>query len=280
MRIRLLTVAILSLIFLSSTHAGATGSHGGHDGNGAKNVNKTTISKKNHNSNVNNSINNKTNNNANANTSRSDSRASARASADANAESGSGGDGGASDVSVDGGDEAPASSAAAVYVTTSDDTCMGSSSGGGQAESFGFSVGSTWTDSNCIMLKNARELKAQGHHKAAKARLCMDEDNAIAFELAGEPCPRALASTQAAIAKLRAADPSYVAAGEPVMQLAMLGDGAGVASAVADGGSGEAPRPGVLLAMVQSAVQHVAAAITPSMPSDDFSDPDLLYGIE
>ncbi|MPY72704.1 MAG: hypothetical protein GEU87_00445 [Alphaproteobacteria bacterium] len=271
----MLAAAISSLILLGSTHAGATGPHGGHDGNGAKNGNKTTILTKNHNSNANNSTNNKINNNANANTSRSDSRASA----DANAESGSsGGDGGSSDVSVDGGDEAPASSAAAVYVTTSDDTCMGSSSGGGQAESFGFSVGSTWTDSNCIMLKNARELKAQGHHKAAKARLCMDEDNAMAFELAGEPCPRALASTQAAIAKLRAADPSYVAAGEPAMQLAMLGGGVG--GAVADGGSGDTPRLGVLLAMVQSAVQHVAAAITPSAPSDDFSDPDLLYGIE
>lgn len=274
MRIRLLAAAISSLILLGSTHAGATGSHGGNDANGAKNVNKKTILNENYNSNSNN-INNKTNNNSSANTNRSD----GRASADAIAESGSGG-GGASDVSVDGGDEAPASSAAAVYVTTSDDTCMGSSSGGGQAESFGLSVGAAWTDSNCIMLKNARELHAQGHHKAAKARLCMDEDNAMAFELAGEPCPRALASTQAAIAKLRAADPSYVAAGESAMQLAMLGDGAGGVGAVADGGSDGVPRLGVLLAMVQSAVQHVAAAITPSAPTDDFSDPDLLYGIE
>lgn len=285
MRANLLAAVVASLILLSAAHTGATGSHGGHHGSGENNVDKTTISNKNHDNNSNNNVNNlsNNNNNASANTSRSNSKASARASADANAASGSG-DGGSSEVSVDGDDESPASSAAAVYITTSDDTCMGSSSGGGQAESFGFSVGAAWTDSNCIMLKNARELKAQGHHKAAKARLCMDEDNAMAFELAGEPCPRALPSTQAAIAKLRAADPSYVAAGEPAAQLAMLGDGHGVAGAVADavsgGGGDDAPQLGDLLAMVQSAVQHAAAALSAAAADDA---PDLyedLYGIE
>lgn len=283
MRANLLAAVAASLILLSAAHTGATGTHGGYHGSGGNSVNKTTISNKNHDNNSNNNINNRSNsnNNASANTSRSDSEASAHASADANAASGSGGsDGGSSEVSVDGDDESPASSAAAVYVTTSDDTCMGSSSGGGQGESFGFSVGAAWTDSNCIMLKNARELKAQGHHKAAKARLCMDEDNAMAFELAGEPCPRVLPSTQTALAKLRAADPSYVAAGEPAAQLAMLGDGHGVASAVADGGGDDSPQLGDLLAMVQSAVQHAAAALSAAAAD---GPPDLyeeLYGIE
>ncbi len=67
---------------------------------------------------------------------------------------------------------------------------------------FGFSVGTTWTDKNCVMLKNSREMKNQGHDKAAMARLCMDEDNAIAFELAGTPCPRKLKSTQNAVATI------------------------------------------------------------------------------
>ena len=80
---------------------------------------------------------------------------------------------------------------------------------------FGFSIGSTWTDSNCIMLKNSRELKMQGHNKAAKARLCMDSDNAMAFELAGEPCPRALKSTQAAIATLGEWKADYAATTAP-----------------------------------------------------------------
>ena len=89
---------------------------------------------------------------------------------------------------------------------------MGSSGLGVQGMQFGFSVGSTWTDSNCIMLKNSRELKMQGHNKAAKARLCMDDDNAMAFELAGNPCPRALKSTQNAIATLNTWKADYAAA--------------------------------------------------------------------
>lgn len=116
-------------------------------------------------------------------------------------EGGNGGGGGNSNVNVEG-DDVAASSAAPVALTTSNDTCMGSTGLGVQGMQFGFSVGSTWTDSNCIMLKNSRELKMQGHDKAAKARLCMDDDNAMAFELAGEPCPRALKSTQNAIATL------------------------------------------------------------------------------
>jgi hypothetical protein len=169
-----------------------------------------------------------------------------------------GGEGSSVSVAADGG-EAAASGAAGVYVTTSDDTCMGSSGVGGQGNTFGFSVGSTWTDSNCIMLKNARELQAQGHHKAARARLCMDEDNAMAFELAGQPCPRQLASTQAVLAELRAIDPDYVAAAEPTLQLAALGNAGRDAA-----GATEGPRGGTLLAMAQSFVQNVAGAFASS----------------
>lgn len=159
---------------------------------------------------TNNNTNTNTNNNNNTNTNNNNSSAAASASASSNSSS-SGGDGGSSNVSV-GGDEAAASGAAPVYLTTSNDTCMGSSGIGGQGMTFGFSLGTTWTDSNCIMLKNARELKVQGHEKAAKARLCMDEDNAMAFELAGEPCPRALQTSQAAQAKMREYDAAYAAA--------------------------------------------------------------------
>jgi hypothetical protein len=160
------------------------------------------------NNNNNNNTNNNTTNNNNTNTNNNNSSASAAASASSTS---GGGDGGSSNVSV-GGDEAAASGAAPVYLTTSNDTCMGSSGIGGQGMTFGFSLGTTWTDSNCIMLKNARELKVQGHEKAAKARLCMDEDNAMAFELAGEPCPRALQTSQAALEKVREHNATYAAA--------------------------------------------------------------------
>jgi hypothetical protein len=109
-------------------------------------------------------------------------------------------------------------------------------------------------------------------------RLCMDEDNATAFELAGEPCPRALASTQAAIANLRASDMDSAAA-QPAVQLAALGPVGGFAapsSGSADG-SGET---GTFLTMVQSVALHVAAAFTPSSPSEHFANPYPMDGIE
>ena len=171
--------------------------------NNVTNNNNNTIANTNTNTNTNN--NNNTNNNPNTNTNTNNNTNNN----DSNASSNSSGN--STSVSV-GGDEAAASGAAPVYLTSSNDTCMGSSGIGGQGMSFGFSLGTTWTDSNCIMLKNARELKSQGHEKAAKARLCMDDDNAMAFELAGEPCPRALQSSQAAVAKIRDYNPDYMTA--------------------------------------------------------------------
>jgi len=289
------------LILLGATNVGATGSHGGPGGDDAGNVdggvNKVSVSIKNlafssngtvqadssanKNTTKNESGNHSKNASSNSNTNgdRSGSRAStgASANAEANADS-SGGDGGSASVSAEH-DEAPAAGAAAVYITTSDDTCMGSSGAGGQGNVFGFSIGSTWTDSNCIMLKNARELKAQGHPKAAKARLCMDEDNAMAFELAGEPCPRQLASTQAALAKIRASDPGSFAAAHPAVQLAALGDAGDRAAATAATGD-ETPQITDLLAMVQSVVHHVAAAFSEETSTDFFAKPYPTDGIE
>ena len=286
MKLRLLAAAAAALIMLGSGHAGATGSQGSHGGKSVYNGNQNIDSSRNYSVNTSSNTNQNASirNNSNTNTARNDSRASARASADADAgaAAGSGASGGgASSVSVEG-DDVPASGAAAVYVTTSDDTCMGSSSVGGQGDAFGFSVAAAWTDSNCIMLKNARELNAQGYPKAARARLCMNEENALAFELAGEPCPRALPSTQAALAKIRAAGPAYLAAAEGPVQLAMAGDVGGIASAggsVDGGGADGAAQTGTLLAMVHTAVQNVAAAFAASSAGAD-PEPYTLYGIE
>lgn len=196
-----------------------------HNNNSNKNKNINDNSSKNKNINNNNST-AKAKSNANANsTSNATSSAtggdatatatggSATSSA-AGGDGGEGGGGGNSNVNIEG-DDVAASSAAPIALTTSNDTCMGSTGLGVQGMQFGFSIGSTWTDSNCIMLKNSRELKMQGHNKAAKARLCMDSDNAMAFELAGEPCPRALKSTQNAIATLGAWKADYAATTAP-----------------------------------------------------------------
>ena len=156
-----------------------------------------------------NNINDNTNSNSNASTSQSSSSGDAQSASDAgNAATGgdAAGVGGAANTNTTvrvSGDANAASSAAGVYLTTSNDTCMGSSGAGGQGATFGFSIGSTWTDENCVMVKNAREMKRQGYDKAAKIRLCMDADNAIAYEAAGDPCPRALQTARTAAAMMK-----------------------------------------------------------------------------
>lgn len=74
-------------------------------------------------------------------------------------------------------------------LTSSNDTCMGSSSIGAAAAGWGVSFGSTWTDANCLMLKNSREMWNMGMKAAAMARMCMDSLNKEALELTGFVCP-------------------------------------------------------------------------------------------
>ena len=78
-----------------------------------------------------------------------------------------------------------ASSAFGPALTSSNDTCMGSSSIGASGASFGLSIGSTWTDKNCMMLKNSRELWNQGKHPAAMALMCTDDDIRYAISVSG-----------------------------------------------------------------------------------------------
>jgi hypothetical protein len=90
----------------------------------------------------------------------------------------------------------PVSTAVAPPIISSNDTCMGSTSIAGAAVSFGFSAGTTWTDANCVMLKNSREMWNMGFKGSALARLCMDQLNKEAFEATGINCPpRRQAST-------------------------------------------------------------------------------------
>lgn len=202
--------------------------------------------------------------------------------ADATANASVSAGGGTSEVSARGRNDAVAG-AAPVFLGSADDTCMGSSAVGAQGTGFGFSLGSTWTDENCKMLKNARELKSHGHHAAAKARLCMDDDNALAFELAGEPCPRALPSAQAAIETIRDQNPSYRAATDHGFQVAALSDVASrnsppsaesrnsknINSLDSSGeDAGAASKIGTLIAMVVSAVNQAASSVSANFDID------------
>ena len=84
----------------------------------------------------------------------------------------------------------PVATAIAPALTSSNDTCMGSTSVGASAANFGISFGSSWTDKNCLMLKNAREIWNMGFKGAALARLCMDDLNREALESTGINCPQ------------------------------------------------------------------------------------------
>src|SRR5271163_4548139 len=78
-----------------------------------------------------------------------------------------------------------ANSAFAPALTSSNDTCMGSSSLGATGMSFGVALGSTWTDKNCTMLKNAREEWNMGQHAAALALLCTNDDVRYSISVSG-----------------------------------------------------------------------------------------------
>lgn len=80
-------------------------------------------------------------------------------------------------------------------LTTSNDTCMGSSSGSLNGPGFGVSMGSTWSDANCKLLKNSRELWNMGMKAAAMALMCTDAANREALELTGFLCPQSAKSS-------------------------------------------------------------------------------------
>lgn len=75
-------------------------------------------------------------------------------------------------------------------LVSSNDTCMGSASGSANGPGFGISVGKTYIDTNCVMLKNSRELWNMGMKAAAMARMCTDAANKEALELTGFVCPQ------------------------------------------------------------------------------------------
>jgi hypothetical protein len=75
-------------------------------------------------------------------------------------------------------------------LTSSNDTCMGSASGSANVPGIGISFGKTYTDENCVMLKNSRELWNMGMKAASMALMCMDKNNRAALEMTGFTCPQ------------------------------------------------------------------------------------------
>lgn len=75
-------------------------------------------------------------------------------------------------------------------LTSSHDTCLGSASGGIATAGFGFSIGGTNVDKNCVMRKNADLLHRMGMSAAALALVCAeDESIKKALQATGFKCP-------------------------------------------------------------------------------------------
>jgi hypothetical protein len=97
-------------------------------------------------------------------------------------------------------------------LTSSNDTCMGSVSVGGSGPGFSIGVGTTFTDGNCVMLKNSRELWNMGMKGAAMALMCNDANNKAALELTGYECPQTTKAKKDAEAAAAAQAPAKTSA--------------------------------------------------------------------
>ena len=69
------------------------------------------------------------------------------------------------------------------------DLCTISSSGSVQTQILGLSVGTTYTEENCLRLKKAQKLYVFGMKVAAVSIMCQDPDVWSAMMDAGTPCP-------------------------------------------------------------------------------------------
>ena len=74
---------------------------------------------------------------------------------------------------------------------TNSDLCTISSSGAMGTQIFSLSLGATYTEQNCLRLKNAKTLYDFGMKVAAVSLLCSDPSGEIhrAMAMAGTPCP-------------------------------------------------------------------------------------------
>lgn len=70
-----------------------------------------------------------------------------------------------------------------------DDLCTIGVAGAVQTQILGISAGTTFTEENCVRLKNAKTLYDMGMKVAAVSVMCQDEKVFDAMMMAGTPCP-------------------------------------------------------------------------------------------
>jgi hypothetical protein len=83
-------------------------------------------------------------------------------------------------------------STAPALTSGGNDSCMGSTSGGAQGLSFGLSLGSTWTDKDCIRRKDATFMHNMGQRTIALAIMCQSPDVRAAVEAVGSDGQKAV----------------------------------------------------------------------------------------
>jgi len=93
------------------------------------------------------------------------------------------------------------------------EVCMGSTTAGGQGASFGISLGSSWTDKNCVRRKDARFLANMGFRRPACELMAQKSEIAKAFRDSGINCAEQPYGTALKVEEL----PPLVDKAEPVM---------------------------------------------------------------
>ncbi len=154
-------------------------------GSGSTNLSNTSH---NTNTNVNTAVGGSAKSNASAAQSQKQSQKQGQFQAASSSVKGSGNSKNENSITVQAPKRNPVSTAYSAQLVAAEDTCMGSSSVGGQGVGFGLSVGSTWSDADCVRRKDARELHNMGFKPAAVALMCQNAAVAKAMATAGTPC--------------------------------------------------------------------------------------------
>lgn len=82
---------------------------------------------------------------------------------------------------------APSMTAPYLTATPSNDICLGSASAAGSGMGFGFSVGSTLVDANCLLLKNSARLASIGLPQSATIMFLTKSDDMLESVFLGDP---------------------------------------------------------------------------------------------
>jgi hypothetical protein len=112
-----------------------------------------------------------------------------------------------------------ASSALAPALTTSSGTCMGSSSMGGGNSFFSLSLGSTWSDEDCKLIKDSSQLWNMGQFKASIVLVCGNDHFRYAISMAGGVQIPGPTKGSYYMVGCPMTEKEWVAAGRPVIDL-------------------------------------------------------------